>query len=239
VIVQRGYRSLPLSGRSRIAYQVVQQFGPDLCAKVPGFVQRQGERGPYWTLSGQPGVLVPIRHLDGAIVGLVVRCDEPGEGGKYRWLSSKAAGGPGPLVSVHVPMFAGAHLEVRLTEGQLKADVATALSGVLTLGVPGVGSWRLALPVLERLKPDSVLLAWDADWRHNPHVARSLGDCARYLKKARFDVQMEDWCPDQGKGIDDLLLHGHSPTRKGWAACLASMYRGRAVRATAQPRFGA
>jgi hypothetical protein len=135
-------------------------------------------------------------------------------------------------------MFVGTHLEVRITEGQLKADAATAIGGVLTLGVPGVSLWRLALPVLDRLKPDSVLLAWDADWRQNPHVARSLGECAKHLKKAGFDVLMEDWCPDQGKGIDDLLLYGHSPTRKGWAACRAAMYRGRAVRTTAQPRGG-
>jgi hypothetical protein len=43
--------------------------------------------------------------------------------------------------------------------------VATALSGVLTLGIPGVAPWRMALKVLEQLQPKTVLLAWGANWR--------------------------------------------------------------------------
>jgi hypothetical protein len=230
-IAQCGYRTLPEQGRYRIVHRLVDQFGTDLIGKIPGFIWRENHRDGYWTLSmkpGQTGLVVPVRNSDCAITGLIVRCDDPGDGGKYRWLSSRHHDGPGPLVSVHVPSHTSDTKIIRLTEGVLKADVATALSGVLTIGLPGVGPWKLALPVLEHLKPDSVLLAWDSDWRSNSHVARSLGDCAKCLRKQGFMVQVEDWDPHVAKGIDDLLAHGHLPVRKGWAAALAAMYRGTA-----------
>jgi hypothetical protein len=75
----------------------------------------------------------------------------------------------------------------------------------------------LALPVLEHFKPDMVLLAFDADWRTNPHVATALGDCAKQLNKEGFCVKVETWQASEGKGIDDVLAAGHSPQLKPWA----------------------
>jgi hypothetical protein len=95
-----------------------------------------------------------------------------------------------------------------------------------------VNAWRLALSILEQLQPKTVLLAWDADWRHNPHVAYSLGECAKCLNKQSFCVQMEDWSPDQGKGIDDILLAGHRPKVRPWQAAIAAKRQGTARRRT-------
>ena len=227
-ILRRGYRSLPGPGRARIASMLVEQFGPALCATVPGIVQRPGNRSAYSTLSGSPGLLIPVRTQDSAIVGLVVRVDDPGDGGKYRWLSSRYHDGPGPLVACHAPMFAGDTRTVRLTEGALKADVATALSGVLTLGLPGVAPWRLAIPVLSRIKPATILLAFDADWRDNRHVAKPLGDCAWTLNDLGYHLQFEFWQPRLGKGVDEVLANGHEPERRHWTQALAASARGQA-----------
>ena len=219
-----GYGSLPLRGRYRIVKHLVHQFGQDLVAKVPGFVTKSGESGNYMTLAGSPGLLIPARNIDGSICGLVLRCDDPGDGGRYRWLSSRHGGGPGPEMAAHVPRHAGDANTVRLTEGQLKADIATTLSGVLTLGLPGCSQWRLALPVLEQMQPDMVLLAFDADWRANPHVARALSDCAKHLHRSGFNCKVEDWHPSEGKGIDDLLMNGYQPKLKDWQYAVMAKY---------------
>jgi hypothetical protein len=79
-------------------------------------------------------------------------------------LSSTKYGGPGPGSQVHVPLHDELDLSVvRLTEGELKADVATALAGMLTVSTPGVSSWRAALEVARSLGSGVVHLAFDAD----------------------------------------------------------------------------
>ena len=40
---------------------------------------------------------------------------------------------------------------MRITEGELKADIAYVASGVPTISFPGVDSWRVVVPVLREL----------------------------------------------------------------------------------------
>jgi len=117
---------------------------------------------------------------------------------------------------------------VRITEGELKADLATALSGVLIIVVPGVATWRQVLPMLQVLQPRQVLLAFDVDWRTNPHVAKALGQAAFALVKAGYEVQVEDWEPALGKGIDDVLAAGHTPACASVALAFGAALRGQA-----------
>jgi hypothetical protein len=173
--------------------------------------------------------LVPVRDLDGHIVALKVRADDPGDGPKYTTISSAKHSGPSPGAQVHTPLHNGHHGDiVRLTEGELKADVATVLSGALTIAIPGVALWRKALPILQALQPTRVLLAFDADWRTNPHVAQAMGQTACALVKAGVKVQVEDWAPALGKGIDDVLAAGHAPVLQSAALALGALLRGRA-----------
>ena len=85
-------------------------------------------------------------------------------------------GGPGPGVSVHVPLHSRRSKQrtVRVTEGELKADIATARTGILTLGLPGVGMFARAVPILQELGAEKVIIAFDADYRHKPAVAAAL-----------------------------------------------------------------
>jgi hypothetical protein len=227
--IERGvYRSLPLRGRSAIAGRLVDQFGPETCGTVPGIIQKPGRGGRrYWTLAGSPGLLIPQRDTAGRIVALLIRPDDPTHG-KYLALSSAKYDGPSPGANCHVPRFVpvAPASDIRLTEGILKADFATVLSAVLTLGLPGVSAWRMALPILEQLQPKNILLAWDADWRRNPAVACSLADAAMELTQQGYHVQFEYWCPDKGKGIDDVLSAGHVPERRHWTYALAAKTRG-------------
>ena len=101
---------------------------------------------------------------------------------------------------------------VRITEGELKSDIAFLLGGVRTVSVPGVGAWRSALPVLRALGARRVLLAFDADAGRKPVVARALyALCWALQAESGVEVALEQWDEADGKGIDDLLSAGRQP----------------------------
>jgi hypothetical protein len=211
--------------------------GANACAQVPGFYVAERNGRHWWTLAGAAGLLIPVRDLDDHIVALKVRADDSGEGAKYTTISSTKHGGPSPGAQVHVPRHESLHGEtLRLTEGELKADVATVCSGMLTVSVPGVALWRKVLPVFEALQPQRVLVAFDADWRSNSHVAHALGHAAFALVKAGYAVQVEVWDPTLGKGIDDLLAAGYTPAVQSVTLAFGASVRGQARAWTSQFR---
>jgi hypothetical protein len=206
-----GYRSLPVQGRAAIARQLAERFG-DTLLRVPGFVVKENQGNRYVTIRGPAGLLVPCRNAGGRIVALKVRRDGTGPGPRYVYLSSNGYGGPGPGSPVHVPLgIQGPSSTVRLTEGELKADVAYALSGLPTIAVAGVSNWRPALVALKEMDAQTVRLAFDADANENPKVARYLDACSQGIIAEGFALELELWPLEQGKGIDDLLAAGSAP----------------------------
>jgi hypothetical protein len=173
---------------------------------VPGFIVRERNGDRYLTLAGAAGLLIPVRDLQGKIIGLKIRRDEATDaGGRYSFFSSTRYGGLGPGAPVHVPFGVNAPAQiVRLTEGELKADVAFSLSRLPTISAPGVSSWRQCLPVLKTLGSKTVRLAFDRDARDKSPVARALGTLAQSLVAEGYGIQLECW-PDQHKGIDEAL----------------------------------
>jgi hypothetical protein len=203
------YRSLPVQGRARLARELRDRFA-DLLLSVPGFGTKPGNDGKtYVTVFGAAGLLVPVRDAAARIVALLVRRDElNGEGAKYTYVSSARHGGPGPGAPVHVPLGVTGPAEVvRVTEGVLKSDVARALSGVPTIGLPGVSTWRPVLPLLRELGARTARLALDADAADKAAVARPLAALAEALAAEGFAVEMERWSAEH-KGIDDALAAG-------------------------------
>ena len=187
-IVSRGYKSLPLQGRSRITKNLRGQFGDSL-NHAPGFYLKENDKGKHYsTFAGRPGILIPVRNLEGQIIGFKIRTDSPGESeSKYIWFSSNGRlGGTGVANSLHFPLFDGPRNVVRITEGELKADISTALSGVWTWSLPGVNSWRLALPILDGIKPEKVLVSFDADCWENRNVASHLLAFVEELQSRRL-----------------------------------------------------
>ena len=206
-IGQGGYASLPApASRPAVLRRLRAALDGEIPADVPGL--HQGK------LLGAQGLLIPARDADGRIVALKVRADDP-SAGKYLWLSSARQGGASPGAPCHVPVWTGPVGAVRVTEGPLKADVATRLSGRLTLGVPGVTAVRSAVPALRALGARSVVLAWDSDASSNPHVGRSLARAVEVMREEGFGVALETWAPEH-KGIDDALAAGaHIETVEG------------------------
>jgi hypothetical protein len=100
---------------------------------------------------------------------------------------------------------------VRLVEGEIKSLIACLRTGILSIGMPGVGSWAQALRVAgERCHPSTIRLAFDSDSRRNPVVAGAQLACARAVLAAGIRLQVETWS-SEFKGIDDLLVAGKKP----------------------------
>lgn len=191
-IAIRLYRSAPAE-KWKVASALVRDFGEALCVKVPGIVRRQGKRGPYWSLGTGSGLLIPVRDVFGKIVALKVRSDPGSPGSRYYYFAS-APNGPSPGAPVHTPLFQGNLTEViRLTEGELKSDIATIHTGILTISIPGTGNWKPAIPVLQYLKATTVRLAFDKDSWTNRNVARDLQKIFQELQKNNFLVEVETW----------------------------------------------
>jgi hypothetical protein len=189
----RGYRSVRNVDRGKAATAVHEQLG-DAVLGVPGFV-----RGEYCvTLQGDaPGLLVPVRDAQGRIQALKIRrATAP----KYVYLTS-AELGPSPGSPVHIPMGVTAPAPVvRVTEGELKADVCTALDDTPTIGVPGVAQWRGAISVLKALGARTIVIAFDAPDVHTKSpVFEQTEMFWQALMNENFDVELEDWYePVQG-----------------------------------------
>jgi hypothetical protein len=202
-IDRRSYRSLPGLGRPRMVSALREQFG-DAIFGVPGIVARQKYNRSYPTVAGAAGLLVPVRDVAERIVALLVRRDTDGPS-KYVWLTSSRDGGPGPGAPVHTSLGVEGPAEVvRITEGPLKADIAAALTGLPTIGLPGATIWQPALAVLREMGTMTVRLALDNDAESKPGVGRALAGLADKAAAEGFAVELERWQPEY-KGIDDAL----------------------------------
>ncbi len=213
------YRTWPGQGRAAILKRLCEDFDEKTLLGIPG-IWHDGER---LRLSGLSGLAIPARDADGSVLAISLRPDEP-KGGKYVWLSSRRRGdaakgvkpydGPPTLMFAHVPPAppgGWADRSVgRSTEGALKAHVAAHLSGVLTIGLPGL-AWANAADVLLGMGVRKVLLAFDADKHRNKHVMHAERAAAEGLHAKGFEVATEEWDMAAGKGIDDLLHRGGRP----------------------------
>lgn len=206
-IEQAGYATLDLGGRAALARAVVEAVGEDNAARVPGYALRSDGLRNWASIAGSPGLLVPCRNLAGQIVGLQVRRDNPSpEQGKYAWLSSRAQRGASAASVVHVPVFAPAdRAEVVITEGPIKADVSTVLTGRFVVAIPGVSAWQRAVDLCAEIKPRLVWVALDADVAVNRHVALALDKLRAGLESAGIACRALRWPMSEGKGLDDLL----------------------------------
>ena len=106
------------------------------------------------------------------------------------------------------------HPTARVTEGELKADVATALSiereepSLLTIGLNGPSAFEAAVPAFKALGTETAIVALDSDARENRAVAGALRRAVDGIRESEFAVELETWAggKDGAKGIDDALL---------------------------------
>lgn len=163
------------------------------------------------------------------------------KGKRYFWFSSAnkpngtGSGQPSP-VHVSIPSEELSNWKtgtirkantVWLGEGPLKQDIAVDIIskvydkeeleniGTTMLGLPGAGSWRLAIPILKKMGAKKVILCFDMDAISNPYVSKHLQECSKALKAEGFTGDIALWDGEKdGVGIDDCLLNKKLPNFK-------------------------
>src|SRR5205823_5253041 len=126
----------------------------DTLLSVPGIIQTENK-----TLAFSPklwkrnGILIACRNARGQITALKCRLDHPLPGGdRYLMVSSLRYGGAGPRAAIHFPDSPSPTDDtLRVTEGELKASIATFHTDILTISLPGVSNWKTFLPEVEQL----------------------------------------------------------------------------------------
>ena len=223
-IGQNEYRSMPESEQERRLLSALLSDFHELKG-IPGFHTRCGA----WTLSGPKGLLIPVRNQDGLIQGMQIRLDnETNPKRKYRWLSSN--GLPNGACShawIHVtgnPTAGAERAEsllkgccgiicrsprqksAWLTEGGLKGDVASFLSGDdLFVCISGINAADGLPKVLKGLGVTHLNIAIDMDRLTNLKVQKGLQRICQIMKHSRIRYQVRGWNPAY-KGIDDYYL---------------------------------
>lgn len=200
------YKSVPLDRVFR--REVLEKLSAvyDLTG-IPGFYRdKNGDWQMYLKSCG--GIFVPVCNKDGYIQGLQVRLNLP-EGSldkKFRWFSSRHFnGGTAAKSWIHVVGDISSD-EAVLTEGAMKADIASVLSGGrLFIAVPGVNAINLLPDVLRELRIRRVYEAMDMDKYSKPEVKDAMIALRSVIKSCDVDCKACSWNPYY-KGIDDYCF---------------------------------
>ena len=95
---------------------------------------------------------------------------------------------------------------LHITEGPLKADIASYLSGgELFIGLTGVQNVAFLKDVILQLKPKRILECIDMDIRTNENVQKAQSKIRAICAPLVQDYRPFTW-PVEQKGIDDWLL---------------------------------
>lgn len=192
------------------------------CRNVAGFYIENGEC--YWKYNSVDAYFIPLKSPDGSIHSLRMRLYDPIGSNKYILVSTgdtkKYQGGAKNKSAIHFPkrLKVGADIEtLRVTEGEIKADVCTQLQkDIYTLSMGGVTFWKNLVAELTplRLNVKNILICFDADVyssaiRNDTNLMVSLINTYKELKKIYPDSQVyfEKWDESCGKGIDDVLIN--------------------------------
>lgn len=204
-ISEVGYRSIPTSSeREPFLKALVNEFGESLVRQCPGFTDKNS-RTSFWTASGdRDGYIVPYRNEQGLITGLQQKRLHDARYETAR-LSRTAE-------MFHVAGLLTAGADVYVTEGGLKAQVASCLAGLAVVGLPGQSLAAEHVAVLRLLQPGRVVEALDQEANESTDRARERWH--HTLTEAGLPVYRAVWeGSDVGgpKGLDDLFAAGGRP----------------------------
>lgn len=206
-ILRNQYRSYPLHSLEKLAQKIQKENGCILQG-IPGFYVN--DKNIWQIREFKSGILIPQRNGKNQIQGFQIRFDEAGKDSpRYISLSTRdmKSGAPSHTYCHFRPGEKGCS-KVILTEGALKADVISELSGYSVLAVPGVNSRSYLGDALESLKNyglQEVLLAFDMDRNENVYVKKALENTEKEIEAAGFNYTVLCWDPAY-KGLDDYLL---------------------------------
>lgn len=209
-IAQNMYKTLPDGGPARRFLAGMLTRFHDLRG-VPGFYT---DKDGCWSITGKGGLLIPVCGKDGYIQGVQVRLDDKemddetgGSGRRYRWISSRYKdNGTKSEAWIHVTGDISSKVAY-LTEGPLKGDVASYLSGdALFICVAGINSTNGLKDTINSLGVTELTLALDMDRFTNKQVREGYERISEAVAKIKgVRVRPLDW-DARYKGIDDYYL---------------------------------
>jgi len=185
---------------------------------VPGFWQAGPTNVQLWIPRdySMPLLVIPYRDDQGLIQACQLRLhrnDIPLGQKKYRWLAcpfeSGGASSGTPIHFTFKPATLPPGQNVMITEGALKADTLVSLrSKAHVIATSGVSCAHNE--IITAARPYNALIAFDADYKTNPAVARQL---ARLLAARGRDIAIHNLSTSTRiiswrgcKGIDDAVL---------------------------------
>lgn len=219
IIAGNMYRSIPTdpAKRRKAINLLSEQY--DL-AGIPGFYTKNNK----WQMANcrYSGILIPVCDKDNQVQGLQIRLDEPPpkivtnpdgtktekKGDRFRWFSSRGEYYPnGTGISSYIHVVGDISCDtLHLTEGPMKADIASYLSdGELFIGLTGVQNVRYLASVIKELKPRRIIECIDMDVRTNPNVQKAQSKIRSICMPLCKEYRTFTW-PQEQKGIDDYLL---------------------------------
>ena len=210
------YRSFPLDLDYRIFVEKTMERLYNL-QDMPGFFTKNLR----WRMAGkQSGIMTPVCDVHNRIQGIQIRLDEPPpkiitledgnkvekKGQRFRWFSSSGyENGTSIHNYIHIAGDTSSKI-LHITEGVIKADVASYLSGgALFAGLIGVQNIRYLPEVISILRPKEIVECIDMDLRTNPEVQKSQSRIQAMCMPLADHYRMFYW-PSEQKGIDDYLL---------------------------------
>jgi len=203
-ITEFNYKSVPAFGQQRLCTKLLQS-GCTL-EGVPGFFRENGE----WNVKLKaPGILIPVRGIDGKIAGIQIRLDKPINNRKYIWFSSPDLdGGASSGAPVH---FIGDPTAKRIfvTDGALKGAVAHILTGYTFVCLPGAKSLGGLNDLLLQLKSNGTteaLEAFNINKLTDKKAAESAAKLREKLSFYGFKVTSAIWSNESLNGVDDYYL---------------------------------
>ncbi|PJI10223.1 MULTISPECIES: DUF3854 domain-containing protein [Clostridium] len=204
-IIENGYKTLPFDKKlkNKICRELINS-GFTLSG-IPGFYTDKYNNWTFWTPK-EGGFLVPVINSIGQVQGCQIRKDAVKK--KYPWFSSsRMECGTQSNGFIHVHWNKSHSSEkVVITEGALKATVASIFSDVTFVAVPGVNSINYLPEVLKLLKAQKIFIAYDMDYKKNEAVQKALNKLKWTLRVNRYNYTQSIW-NDEFKGIDDYMLH--------------------------------
>lgn len=210
------YKSIPLDDVFRRVVIETLSAKYDLIG-IPGFYRdKHGDIQMFINRYG--GMLIPVCDKDGYIQGLQMRLDIP-EGvneKRFRWFSSSSFR-DGAKVKSWIHIVGDVHAEEAcITEGPMKSDISSVLSGGwLFIGLPGVNCIEILPEVLQRFpRLKRVYEALDMDKVSNPNVKKALIKLNGVLDIYGVEHEKCYW-NYRYKGIDDYLLAKQNYVQSG------------------------
>ena len=203
VIARNQYKTVPLNAKLRAYIISMLSRRYDLCG-IPGFYFNEDTQ--MWMMTARAGFFVPVRSQDGLIQGMQIRLDDESDC-KYRWFSSsKKDNGCTASVWIHTVGNTNSHV-LCITEGALKADIASYLSGgALFVAVPGINALNELDKTLDSFTVKRIFECIDMDKLTNEYVKTGLERIGQIARKHCANYVPLEW-DARYNGIDNWLLY--------------------------------